>query len=546
MNKYLSYIISLITVTILSGCDKSVQSLISDAKIATVTIYTFDEYGSPSGEGSGFFIAENGTCITNYHVLDGCTKAILKTHDGKEYEIDSVLVSSKTKDLIKFNIKNLNDDTFPILRFAKGDLRQGDKIYNVSSPMGLEQTVSDGIIAALRNDSHGEIVQVTAPISQGSSGSAILNENGDVIAIATFLHKGGQNLNFGVRLSDEILELIEGNDFVRKNPKFNKKDEFVIVNIPSSNSPNVRLNAIEFKKDATIAYMSITNLDLTRNPAQILIDTENKEKALIIVDKSHDKKYTATSSSVDRENSQSCLVPLASTKQFKIVFPVIKNYSDMETIDIISGDGKTGWKFEDINLTECRNNLHYDMESYQKNFAYALMHEGELDYAKSTFLQILEDNPGDEDALNALGIISYVEGNLKDALIYFNDVVEEHPSSETGYNNRGQYFFEAGEYAKAKSDFTKSIGINASGENFVQRASVNLALEDVPAAKADLTSAIEKGFYTDDPYIYYYRARCAIVLGDFRQANEDIRQAYKLNRDPEFDKHLQELYNSIP
>ncbi len=546
MKKCQSYIILLFTIILLSGCEKSVQSLISDAKIATVTIYTFDEYGSPSGEGSGFFISDDGTCITNYHVLDGCTKAILKTHDGKEYEIDSVLVSVKKKDIVKFNIKNPNNVKFPTLEFAKGDLQQGDKIYNVSSPMGLEQTVSDGIISALRNDSHGEIVQVTAPISQGSSGSAILNEKGEVIAVATFLHKGGQNLNFGVRLNEEILGLIEGNDFVRKNPKFNKKDEFVIVNVAASNAPNVRLNAIEFKKDATIAYMSITNLDLTRNPAQILIDTENKDKALVIVDKSHDKKYAATSSSVDKEDSKSCLVPLASTKQFKIVFPVIKNYSDIETVDIISQDGKNGWKFEDINLAECRNNLHYDMESYQKTYAYALMHEGELDYAKASFMQILEDNPGDEDALNALGIISYVEGNLKDALMYFNEVVEEHPSSETGYNNRGQYYLEAGELAKAKSDFTKSIGINASGENFVQRAGVNLALDDVPAAKADLTSAIEKGFYTDDPYIYYYRARCAIVLGDFKQANEDIRQAYKLNRDPEFDKHLQELYNSIP
>lgn len=208
---------------VLSGCSRSLQDLIEDTKEATVTIYTFDEYGSPSGEGSGFFIDEKGTCLTNYHVLDGATKAILKTSEGTEFEIDSVLISNKRKDIIKFNIKNPDQNRFAYLRFANSDLKQGDKVYNVSSPVGLEQTVSDGIVSALRSDSHGEIVQVTAPISPGSSGSAIVDEKGDVIAIATFLHKGGQNLNFGVKLSDDILALIKDNEFSKKNPKFNKK-----------------------------------------------------------------------------------------------------------------------------------------------------------------------------------------------------------------------------------------------------------------------------------------------------------------------------------
>ena len=88
--------------------------------------------------------------------------------------------------------------------------------------------------------------------------------------------------------------------------------------------------------------------------------------------------------------------------------------------------------------------------------------------------------------------------------------------------------------------------INESGENYLNRAEVNMGLEDVEAARKDLTKALEKGGLTEDPYTYYKRACCAIYLGDYRQANEDIRMAYKLNRDPEFDKHLQEVYNAIP
>lgn len=533
-------------ILILSGCSKSIQDIIEDTKRATVTIYTFDEYGSPSGEGSGFFINEDGTCLTNYHVLDGATKAILKTSDGLEFEIDSVLVSSKKKDILKFNIKNIENKKFFYLQFAQTDVKQGDKVYNVSSPVGLEQTVSDGIISALRNDSHGEVVQVTAPISPGSSGSAIVNEKGEVIAIATFLHKGGQNLNFGVKMSDDILNMIKDNEFSRKNPKFNKKEDFVIINVSASNAPHVRLNALEFKPDATIAYLSYSNLDMTRNPAQVSFQTEDKSKSYAITDMSNDRNYAMTSFSTANHEEETLIVPLASTTQFRLVFPALRNNRELTEIEIKPLGNATGWKFEGVNISDARAALHYDMESYQKNYAYAMMREGELDYAQELFTQILEETPDDEDALNAMGILSYVQGNLKDALAYFNEAIDNHPSSETSYNNRAMYYADKGELKKAKADLTKSISINETGENYLNRAEVNMGLEDVEAARTDLTKAIEKGGLTEDPYTYYKRACCAIYLGDFKQANEDIRMAYKLNRDPEFDKHLQDLYNAIP
>ena len=538
--------ISVALMFVSAGCSNSIQSIIEDTKEATVTIYTFDEYGSPSGEGSGFFIDDKGTCLTNYHVLDGATKAILKTSDGLEFEVDSVLISNKKKDIIKFNIKNPDKKNFAYLKFTKSELKQGDKVYNVSSPVGLEQTVSDGIISALRNDSHGEIVQITAPISPGSSGSAIVNDKGDVIAIATFLNRGGQNLNFGVKISDDILSLIKDNEFCKKNPTFNKKADFVIINQPASNAPHVRLNAIEFKPDATIAYLSYSNLDMTRNPAQVSFQTEEKTKSYELFDVVNDKNYSMTSFSTADHEDENLIVPLASTTQFKMVFPAIRNNNDITEIEIRPHGNNVGWKFEAVNIAQSRAALHYNMETYQKNYAYAMMRDGELDYAQELFSQILEETPDDEDALNAMGIISYVQDNLKDALAYFNEAIENHPSSETSYNNRAKYYADKGDLKKAKSDLTKSISINESGENYLNRAEVNMGLGEVEAARADLTKAIERGGLIEDPYTYYKRACCAIYLGDYRQANEDIRMAYKLNRDPEFDKHLQELYDAIP
>lgn len=90
--------------------------------------------------------------------------------------------------------------------------------------MGLEASISEGIVSSLRTDGqHGNTVQTTAPISQGSSGSALLNEDGEVFAVATFKYNSGENLNFGVMINEERLELLNQNEFVKRNAAFNKR-----------------------------------------------------------------------------------------------------------------------------------------------------------------------------------------------------------------------------------------------------------------------------------------------------------------------------------
>ena len=83
--------------------------------------------------------------------------------------------------------------------------REGQRVLVIGNPEGLYGTVSDGIISAFRDD--GNIIQITAPISPGSSGSPVLNEKGEVIGIATYYGKEGQNLNFAVS-SNALEDLI--------------------------------------------------------------------------------------------------------------------------------------------------------------------------------------------------------------------------------------------------------------------------------------------------------------------------------------------------
>lgn len=348
MNKNLLWVIGCVTI-FLCSCQKELKDIINETEKATFTIYTYDEFGSPLGSGSGFFIDGTGTGITNYHVLDGAVKAILKTSEGKEYEIDKVIASNKNWDIIKFSVINSDNAKFTYLSFTQEEMEQGDKVYNISSPLGLEKSVSDGIVASLRNDKkYGDVIQITAPISPGSSGSALLNEKGKVFAVATFNRRGGQNLNFGVSINDSKLATLTDNDFIRFNSKFNKKDNFIILNIPDERSGEVILNAIEFKDDVTIAYFSFINLNLSMGDMYIWCEMNKGDEGFLIHDLESNFKYYLTSSTIGIDKDSGTEVPLASSYKFKVYFPAIK--STLHKISITNGTTSRGWQFRNIDL----------------------------------------------------------------------------------------------------------------------------------------------------------------------------------------------------
>ena len=546
--KQFVYLLIFVASVLTMGCKRSVQDIVEETKKATVTIYTYDEYGTPSGSGSGFFIDENGLGVTNYHVLDKATKAMVNTYDSVEYEIETVLAADKKKDIVKFRIKNHNNRQFDYLTFAVDEPQQGDQVYNISAPLGLEQTFSEGSVSALREDSHGPILQVTAPISPGSSGSAILDEDGNVLAVATFVSKSGQNLNFGVRLTADMLNNLKSNDFEKNNKKFNQRDNFVIINVPAVNNPNVRLNALEFKKDATIGYFSYTNLDMLNPNSPLWCEIDKKNQGFYIRDRVKNKKYYVTSSTLGDKRENGTTVPLASTIKFKMYFPAIKNNKKLR-IDLVNGDGR-GWRFEEINIAEARQKLNFDRDSYQKNYGYAWMHEGGdegFGNASDIFKEILEMDPEDEDALNALGIIEYVKDNNAEAMNYFTEAIKSHPNSATAYKNRCLLYHDQKEYKNALNDISQAINLDKSQpEVYLLRARIYIGQEKFGDARKDLNYILKYDDFKYDPTVYYFRALCSAAMNEYSAAKSDLRYAYSLTDNAELCTAIEELYSAIP
>ena len=544
MSKIANYLFCSIFLAFTIGCKKDIKTIINDTKESSFIIYTFDEFGSPSGSGSGFFIDSDGTGVSNYHVLNGAVKALIRMNDSTEVEIDKVLASDEKWDIVKFSVKNQERKKFKYLKFADKKPEQGDKVYNISAPMGLEQTVSDGIVSSIRKDSHGDVLQITAPISSGSSGSAILNEDGDVIAVATFYKQGGQNLNFGVTIDKERLASLKDNPFDKKNKSFNSKDNFVILNIPEERDGNVILHALEFKKDATIAYLSFTNLDIQYPSMIIWCELGKGDEGFMIKDINNGRKYYLTSSTIGINKKNGTDVPLASNYKFKVYFPVIKD--KLQKIDITYGHTSRGWVFSNINLDKYREKIVYDVANYTKEYAYSTMQEGDLNTAISIFTSILEEDPEDMASLNAMGIISVALDNKNDADYYFTKAIESHPNNTLAYTNRSQLYRIQNNFQQALVDINKVINIDpVQPDNYVHRGQIYAALEKWEESAKDLTKAIQSEDFKSDPTIYYYRAVCYASLGNFTAARKDVQKSYDLTDDPDFEIVLQELWKKL-
>ncbi|MCX5904059.1 MAG: trypsin-like peptidase domain-containing protein, partial [Proteobacteria bacterium] len=211
--------------------ENQLKDMLKRVMPATVLVVTYDEKGQPLSQGSGFFISEKGEVITNYHVMGGALTAGIKTSDGSIYKITHVLSEDVASDLIKM-LADTGNNKVPFLSINKAAPEVGDKVVIIGSPKGLENSVSDGIVSAVRDvPGFGSIIQTTAPISPGSSGSPVVNMKGEVVGVASAQVREGQNLNFVVPAA-KIIELKEKKQAVASSK--NEKTETQATDILST------------------------------------------------------------------------------------------------------------------------------------------------------------------------------------------------------------------------------------------------------------------------------------------------------------------------
>lgn len=162
---------------------------------STVIIRTYDEVGKPLGQGSGFFFAKKTLVVTNHHVIDNAVSVEVVLENGEVLQEVELVDSSSLRDLAVLQVPP--SDVVP-LRYATSKVNVGQKIFVCGNPRGMESSFSEGIISAKRVIEGTSILQISAPISPGSSGGPVVNSQGDVVGVVTAFVQGGQNLNLAV------------------------------------------------------------------------------------------------------------------------------------------------------------------------------------------------------------------------------------------------------------------------------------------------------------------------------------------------------------
>jgi len=198
MKSYLKlFIICLISLsTTLLAAELTKQDIAQKALESTVMVVVNNESGKPIQLGSGFVIDE-GKVVTNHHVVSGGFGGYVQANNKTQpYKILGIIAADKKNDLIVLKVE---EHTIPALPFSTYEgVTTGDSVYVVGSPLGFSGTFSEGIISSIRKTGVGTVYQITAPISQGSSGGPVLNNEGVVVGVSTATLNEGQSINFAI------------------------------------------------------------------------------------------------------------------------------------------------------------------------------------------------------------------------------------------------------------------------------------------------------------------------------------------------------------
>jgi tetratricopeptide (TPR) repeat protein len=333
-------------------------------------------------------------------VIQGASSAEIKTADEKTYPITYIVAGDEQNDIIRLSVNIPSPDVYP-LSLSQTIPEVGERIIVYGSPLGLENTVSDGIVSAIRDiPDYGRIIQITAPISPGSSGSPVLNMQGEVIGIASFQMVEGQNLNFAIP-SEKISSLIltEENKISITEEVFGQKSKA--------------------KKDSEYAE--------AYKKALYFIEKEEYEKALI---------YLEIAIKTD-------ILSLKADAYFNIGFCYEKLRAYTKAVEAYK---------QAIHINP------NDAIAYN-NLGGAYMNLRLFKDAIEAFKQVIRIDPNNPGIYQGLGVAYYNFGLYKDAIEAYKQAIRIDPNNPTAYRFLGSAYMSLSLYKDAIEAYTQAIRI---------------------------------------------------------------------------------------
>jgi serine protease Do len=181
--------------------ERSVREMASELGESVVQVRT------PKGLGSGFILNEEGFLITNFHVIEGETQISIEVYhqkngqlERKSYKDVRIIAMNKFKDLALLRIEDAGAPKFKRVFLGESDiLSVGERVFAIGSPLGLERTVTEGILSTKTRQMQGELyLQTSAQINPGNSGGPLFNMRGEVVGVTNMKMTFGEGLGFAI------------------------------------------------------------------------------------------------------------------------------------------------------------------------------------------------------------------------------------------------------------------------------------------------------------------------------------------------------------
>jgi tetratricopeptide (TPR) repeat protein len=242
----LQIVVLLIASAPLTLSQDQLPELVRRIKPSAVAIETFDARGEKLSRGSGFFV-DVDRVVTNRHVIEGAYRAEVHLNSGHSFPVKTVLAVDAEGDVALLKVDAPVNLVRP-LSLDRTSPQEGESVVVIGNPFGLEGSVTNGIVSAVRDiPGFGRIIQITAPISPGSSGSPVVNMQGQVIGVATLQITGGQSVNFAIP-SERIAQL-------GRTAQSDASPQMSLGDLVAATSRNKRAKAVEYFRDG-LSFLS--------------------------------------------------------------------------------------------------------------------------------------------------------------------------------------------------------------------------------------------------------------------------------------------------
>jgi tetratricopeptide (TPR) repeat protein len=182
-----------------SKTSMSAAEIYDHSKNSVVVIITADKNDKPTGQGSGFIVSKD-RIVTNHHVLAGAPQALVVYADGKSVVVEGIVADSSSRDIIIISAKT--GQRSPLRLGDELSIHEGDPIYAIGAPKGLQLSITNGIVSGFRQMDEKFMLQSTAPIAPGSSGGPLFNKEGYVVGVTTSLLADTPGVYFSIGSGD--------------------------------------------------------------------------------------------------------------------------------------------------------------------------------------------------------------------------------------------------------------------------------------------------------------------------------------------------------